>query len=456
MTERKRKQIFVALLDVTFLLAALYLALLFRKGVPPSPRDWDVHIRVFRFIFLIWVVCFYTAGLYNLAVIFDRNLLVRRLFLSAIAATLATVVVFYIYRSPGISPKTVLALFSGFSTFFVFLVRRVYAKIQSSFIRKRGVAYVGPINTSVRELLAASANLRRLGFESRLVLDDGSCEDELPPGVSRCENGEELAAAVRSGEINLIVIGDEGKLSPEVKLLLFDLLETGAGCANLFEFFELVFRKTPLEDIDEVWFLNNIDLSAKRPYIAAKRLIDIVVGLLFMAISLPLWPLVALAVKLDSRGPVFFTQIRLGRLSKPFTMIKFRTMRVAGNHLGPTEKDDKRITPLGSLLRKSRLDEIPQLLNVISGSMSFVGPRPERPELARQLEEDIPYYKQRLLVKPGITGWDQVSGEYHSPSREDTFKKLQADLYYVKNLSLSLDVSIFFKTIFTVFRASGR
>jgi lipopolysaccharide/colanic/teichoic acid biosynthesis glycosyltransferase len=137
-------------------------------------------------------------------------------------------------------------------------------------------------------------------------------------------------------------------------------------------------------------------------------------------------------------------------------MMKFRTMRVDGNHQGPTDKDDTRITRLGRLFRKSRLDEIPQLLNVLAGDMSFVGPRPERPELARQLERDVPYYKQRLLVKPGVTGWDQVSGEYHSPSRADTFKKLQADLYYVKNLSLSLDMSILFKTVFTVLRASGR
>ena len=107
-------------------------------------------------------------------------------------------------------------------------------------------------------------------------------------------------------------------------------------------------------------------------------------------------------------------------------------------------------------MRKTRIDELPQLLNIINGTMSLIGPRPERPELAKKLEEKIPYYRQRLLVKPGITGWDQVSGEYHSPSYEDTYKKLQYDLYYIKNQSVFLDISIFFKTITTVFHKLGR
>lgn len=456
MTERKRKQAFVAALDLLFLYGALYLALLFRKGVAPSVRDWVIHIQVFRYIFLLWIISFYTAGLYNLAVIFDRWLLLRRLVLSSVAATLATVVIFYIYRAPGISPKTVLVLFSGFTILFVYLGRIIYAKVQSTFIRKRGVAYVGQVNTSVRELLESPVSLARLGYESRMVFDDGSCIDSFPEGVVRCRNSEELAKTVRSGEISLIVIGDDRTLPTDAKLLLFDLLETGASCVNLFEFFERIFRKTPLEDIDETWFLNNIDLSSKKPYIAIKRLIDIVLALILLLITFPLWPLIALAIKLESKGPVLFRQTRLGKLSKPFGIIKFRTMRTDNNNMGPTEKHDHRITTLGNIFRKLRLDEIPQLINVLSGYMSFVGPRPERPELARELEKNVPYYKQRLLVKPGITGWDQVSGEYHSPSREDTFKKLQADLYYVKNLSLSLDISILFKTIFTVFRASGR
>ena len=136
-------------------------------------------------------------------------------------------------------------------------------------------------------------------------------------------------------------------------------------------------------------------------------------------------------------------------------MLKFRTMKTDKNDFAPTSANDPRVTAVGGILRKLRLDEIPQMLNIVAGEMSFIGPRPERPELAVKLERSIPYYRQRLLVKPGITGWDQVSGEYHSPSVEDTYKKLQYDLYYVKNMSILLDISIFFKTIMTMLRRKG-
>jgi lipopolysaccharide/colanic/teichoic acid biosynthesis glycosyltransferase len=130
-------------------------------------------------------------------------------------------------------------------------------------------------------------------------------------------------------------------------------------------------------------------------------------------------------------------------------------MKTVGNDLSPTGKSDARITQLGSVLRKTRIDELPQMFNILMGDMSFVGPRPERPELAYDLERAIPFYNQRLLVKPGVTGWDQVSGEYHSPSVEDTYKKLQYDLYYVKNLSFLMDISILLRTVMTIIKRQG-
>ena len=131
-------------------------------------------------------------------------------------------------------------------------------------------------------------------------------------------------------------------------------------------------------------------------------------------------------------------------------------MKTENNNQAQTEVGDARITKLGNFLRKTRLDELPQTINIIKGEMSFIGPRPERPELADKLEESIPFYNTRLIVKPGLTGWDQVSGEYHSPSYEDTLKKLQNDLFYIKNRSLFLDFVIFLKTIATVFGRGGR
>lgn len=152
---------------------------------------------------------------------------------------------------------------------------------------------------------------------------------------------------------------------------------------------------------------------------------------------------------------MLYKQTRIGKNDVHFVIYKFRTMRCGSDEL-PTEIDDKRITRFGSFLRKSRLDETPQVINVLKGEMSFIGPRPERPELVKVLEKQIPYYNERMLIKPGITGWDQTSNEYHSASYEDTLEKLQYDLYYIKNRSAFLDINIFLRTINTVLSRKGR
>ena len=162
-----------------------------------------------------------------------------------------------------------------------------------------------------------------------------------------------------------------------------------------------------------------------------------------------------LAIKIDSPGPIIFKQIRVGKNGKNFKFLKFRTMRVEDNTFKPTTTNDKRITRFGKFMRQTRIDELPQLINVLKGEMSFVGPRPERPELIKNLSQNIPFYNIRNLIKPGITGWDQISGEYHSPSIEDTYKKLQYDLYYIKNRSTYLDISIIHKTIRTALGREG-
>ena len=237
--------------------------------------------------------------------------------------------------------------------------------------------------------------------------------------------------------------------------ILFEALSFKAKFYSLPGFYEMVTRKIPIGSISNVWLLNKLTLNGKTVYLFFKRLADIFFSLLGLIISSPIWPLLAIIIKAESKGPVIFTQERVGLHGKKFKLYKFRTMRATGNSYIFTAKDDPRITKFGKFMRKTRLDEIPQLLNVIKGEMSLIGPRPERPEYTKELQKDIPYYNQRLLIRPGITGWDQVSGEYHSPSKEDTYKKLQNDLYYIKNCTLSLDFSITMKTIATVFMKEG-
>jgi exopolysaccharide biosynthesis polyprenyl glycosylphosphotransferase len=189
-----------------------------------------------------------------------------------------------------------------------------------------------------------------------------------------------------------------------------------------------------------------------------KRLMDVVVSAVVLVAGIPLWLLVALAIKLDSPGPVLFKQKRVGKDGKIFTIYKFRSMVEGAEKMtGPkwAEEDDPRITRVGRVLRKLRIDEFPQLINVLAGDMSLVGPRPERPYFVRRLKHQIPLYTRRLRVKPGITGWAQVKGHYDT-SIEDVRKKLEYDLFYIENMSLRMDLKILLTTIYVALAGKGR
>jgi exopolysaccharide biosynthesis polyprenyl glycosylphosphotransferase len=188
-----------------------------------------------------------------------------------------------------------------------------------------------------------------------------------------------------------------------------------------------------------------------------KKILDLGIATLFFPVAIPLMGLIALCIRLDSSGPIFYRQTRVGERERRFQLIKFRTMvKNAEEETGAiwAGKNDSRVTRVGRILRMTRLDELPQLFNVLSQEMSFIGPRPERPEFVRDLEAKIPYYSLRHSVKPGITGWAQVNYPYGA-SVEDAIEKLQYDLFYIQNMSLLLDLRIFLKTIHVVLFGKG-
>jgi exopolysaccharide biosynthesis polyprenyl glycosylphosphotransferase len=192
-------------------------------------------------------------------------------------------------------------------------------------------------------------------------------------------------------------------------------------------------------------------------FVIARRILSIAISLTGLLLCLPIIPILAIGVKLTSPGPIFFRQNRVGRKGKIFSVYKFRTMRAdAEAKTGAVwaGRNDPRVTALGRYMRKTRLDEIPQLWNVLKGDMAFVGPRPERPEFVQWLEEQIPYYNMRHIIRPGLTGWAQVKYQYGA-SLEETKQKLQYDLYYIKHMSVALDLWIMFETIKTVILRRG-
>jgi exopolysaccharide biosynthesis polyprenyl glycosylphosphotransferase len=197
----------------------------------------------------------------------------------------------------------------------------------------------------------------------------------------------------------------------------------------------------------------NIDLSEKKTYLIIKRFFDIILSLIGLILAMPIILITAIAIKLESEGPVFFLQERTGLNGKTFKIIKLRSMRVDAEKNGPqwAQKNDSRVTKVGKFIRKTRIDELPQLINVLKGDMSILGPRPERPVFVKQFSKEIPGFEKRLLVKPGLTGWAQVNGGYDITPEE----KLKYDLHYINNMSLLLDLKIILKTIKVVLTGEG-
>ncbi|NOY63187.1 MAG: TIGR03013 family PEP-CTERM/XrtA system glycosyltransferase [Gammaproteobacteria bacterium] len=250
-------------------------------------------------------------------------------------------------------------------------------------------------------------------------------------------------------------LDDRRKAFPVHEIL--DCRMSGIEVIDLLTFFERQRGKVMLDIMHPSWmvFSDGFRFGAFRVY--SKRVIDIVAALLLLAVTWPIMLLTALAILFEDSGPIFYRQVRVGQNWKLFQVIKFRSMRVDAEAQDGAQwalENDNRITRVGDFIRKVRIDELPQIFNVLKGEMSFVGPRPERPEFVEQLSASIPYYAERHRVKPGITGWAQICYPYGA-SEQDSYEKLQYDLYYVKNYSLLLDLMIVFQTSPVIFWRQG-
>lgn len=257
---------------------------------------------------------------------------------------------------------------------------------------------------------------------------------------------------------NTILVRDRHLVMPRLTPVLRRWRYDGIEIMSLADVCEMVLQAVPLPLVTESWLFRASNQSGMLYIKKLKRLFDIIVASLFL---LMLWPVLLLgmiAVRLSSPGPVFFRQTRMGRMGREFTILKLRSMRLDAEKDGPqwaSSGKDARVFPLGNILRKYRIDEVPQLFNILSGDMSFVGPRPERPEFIDQLEKQIPFYRERLLVQPGLTGWAQVKYPYGF-NVEDAWRKHEFDLYYIKHMSVLLDFFVLLETTRTVLLGGNR
>jgi exopolysaccharide biosynthesis polyprenyl glycosylphosphotransferase len=310
---------------------------------------------------------------------------------------------------------------------------------------------VGTSGKSAETLLHDIRRGRAGGYELVGVVAEPDSSDAYTAEIPVLGCVDELDEVIAEHRPDLVVLTPAKHR--ETFLRLLDAAEAGFRVVEFAEFYEYAFGRVPIEDLPHEWFMSVLHLY-RRPYSRlAKRSIDIIGALVLLLLTLPLFPLLALLVRLTP-GPVFFPQVRLGEHGKLFTIYKFRTMRADAERPGQAVwagAQDPRVTSAGALMRRLRLDELPQLWNVLCGEMSLVGPRPERPEFVEELSRSVPNWTRRHLVKPGLTGWAQVRQGY-AASAEATSVKLSYDLWYLRHRSLTVDLAILLRTTSAVLR----
>ncbi|MFH1661556.1 MAG: sugar transferase [Candidatus Falkowbacteria bacterium] len=441
--DNKLKKFILFAGDICVLYFSLYLTLFIRYWKAPTENLWQEHFWPFTIIFVAWILIFFISNLYSLNLAINNTkffqLTGRNLLIGGLLAT----AFFYLTPQITIAPKRNLLIYIAVFAVLFFVWRRFFNWSLKAYMPKNNIAIIG-INDQAKELINELNEKPHLGYRVAFVFDDKN--DDIA----------DLDKIIKSKKISTLVLTSDPNQSDKLRSYLFNSLRLKLNFISLPNFYEAITGKIPIIAINQMWFLENLSEGNKNFFNIIKRVYDIILALIILIITLPFWVIVGIIIKLESRGPAFFKQTRTGKNNNLFSIIKFRTMTCENNNYAPTAKNDNRITKFGAFLRTTRIDEIPQIINIIKGEMSFVGPRPERPELIKELEKNIPFYKERMLVKPGITGWDQISGEYHSPSREDSIKKIQYDLFYIKNRSIYLDLSIILKTIATVVSRGGR
>jgi sugar transferase (PEP-CTERM system associated) len=280
---------------------------------------------------------------------------------------------------------------------------------------------------------------------------------KLEGAVTRDSVATHLMEVVRKQKVHRVIVAMPDRRGTIPMQELLDLRMRGVKIEEAASWLEKISGKIEVDNLYPSWLVFGEGFRRSNLFRIVRRTVSVVISLVGLIIALPLFPLIVLAICLDSKGPVFYTQSRVGKAGKAFKVVKFRTMRTDAEALGGPQwagNNDPRVTRVGKFLRSSRLDEIPQLWCVLKGDMAFVGPRPERPEFIEWLSKEIPYYGVRHIVRPGLTGWAQVKYKYGS-TVEDAREKLQYDLFYIKNASIGLDLLIMFQTVKTVMLGRG-
>lgn len=416
--------------------------------------NWDLHYKLFSILFLILAFSFYVVNLYELDYWKNKTELFSKTLKVVSLNFVLAITLFYFFHTP-IAPKTNLFLFTFLFTFLFLPARLFMAKVLKLTLPSKKTLFLGnekyyqKVSAFLRDnphtgyKLVAFAPTEKVKVKNdriKIISDHGQLFDFL-----------------LKNKVKVIISSLNPHLTKESVSSLYNSIPLNIEFLSLNKFYEDINTKISLDTLDEFWFLENLAKGEKKFQEIIKRSFDFFVSLILGVIFLPFVPFIIIAIKTTSPGPIIFKQTRVGLSGKNFKIIKFRTMVKDAERNGPqwATPNDPRITNVGRFLRRTHLDEIPQLYNVLVGNMSLVGPRPERPEFEEKLSKEIPFYSIRHLVKPGITGMTQIRSFYESTT-DDAKEKLEYELYYIKNRNFFMDLKIILKTIYQIFKATGR
>jgi len=445
------RRTFLLTSDIIVIVVSLILAALWRLGPQGGLEYIETYLGSFVGSCAIFLVVFYAAGMY------ERAALVRkahsyRLPLIAVLISLSLIVLIFYAKAQLNLGRGILVLAGVFIFLLTWGTRHLYGMAVGHGLLSKNALLVGEgreAEGALRLITSTSdSGFRVLGIVSSKKIPPGSFIQNVPV-VGNTEKLRELADAF---DVETIIVATSLSREPTVLRLLRPLRCAGVEVIDYVSLYEMLAQEIPLDHINDEWLMNAAMNSSVIHIRKVKRIMDFVVAAIGLALTAPVCAVVCLIIKMDSRGSVFYRQKRSGIDGHPYMVMKFRTMlqdAEAKSGAVWSTSNDSRITRVGKFLRKWRIDEIPQLINVMKGEMSLVGPRPERPEFVDTLSSAIPFYRERLLVPPGVTGWAQVKYPYAS-NIEGARRKLQFDLYYIKHMGFFIDWLILLRTFKTV------
>jgi lipopolysaccharide/colanic/teichoic acid biosynthesis glycosyltransferase len=425
--------------DCLILVGSLYLAISLRTGSIIEIRDFFSFIPPFLLIILVSISIFYSYGLYDKPTLRLIRELNKRIFTSQLLAASSAVVLFYVLPTLGIAPKTILILYVIISSVLMSIWRRYAFSIVLRYKRQKSIIIgSGPVFRSLVEELTRNP---LTGITLISIID-----------VDTYDMSKILDVLKSTKPTSVIVDMRDERIKPYFGYFYTEVFD-GSAVLDIVDVYEDIFDMVPLDLINQEWIFRYI--SSSQRYDGFKRFLDLCICIPAYTVSLIVYPFVYLAIKLEDGGPLFYKHTRVGKHGKLVPIYKFRTME---NKPTNEKNETKKISRVGAYLRKTRIDELPQLWNVIHGDISLIGPRPEAPSLVEEYSKAIPFYNVRHVVRPGLSGWAQVK-QHGAPKFgidvKQTSTKLAYDLYYLSHSSLLLDIAIILRTFKVLLSKSG-